>query len=94
MPKGWIHFSVEALHDDEEILFDFLEKEFSILEVDHSALETSNIVRLLLEAPGYEWFIPTIAAEVHNYFLEVERQEDDSLTFKVTLINEDETSTH
>lgn len=85
LPKGWIQFTVAALHETDETFFDFLEKEFNILEVDHSQLDTHGTVSLLLEDPQYRWFVPPIAGEIHTYSLHVQREADGTPIFKVTL---------
>jgi hypothetical protein len=45
---GTIRCTVEALHDDESVIFDLIEKDFKVLDVDHSELDY-GIVKLLLE---------------------------------------------
>jgi len=84
MPKGWISFTIEALHNSEEIVFDFLEENFEVLEVDHSMIETSSIVRLLLKDDKSKWFIPTVDGSIYDYFIEGSTIED-TFTFKVML---------
>lgn len=85
MPKGFIHFTVAALHDTQDLFFNFIEKEFKILEVDHSELETYDTVSLLLEDPECRWFVPSTTNEIHTYSIQVQRQVDGTHTFKVTL---------
>ncbi len=91
MPKGWISFTVEVLHNSEEVMFNFLEDNFEVLEVDHSMIETSSIVRLLLKDRKSKWFIPTVDGSIYNYFIEGSPIED-TFTFKVMLINETQTN--
>lgn len=93
MSKGWISFTVEALHNTEDVIFSFLEKEFNVLEVDHSELEVSNVVRLLLEDPNSKWFVPTVQDIPYEYLMAFEVV-DDIFNFKITLLNETKTDSN
>lgn len=86
MCKGWVHFTVEALHGETEDFFDFLEKEFTLLEVDHSELEQFGVVKLLLQDSQCRWFVPSILEEVHTYFLQAHRNEDSTIEFTVHVV--------
>lgn len=92
MSKGWIEFSVEALHEISTIIFDILEENFTILEVDHSTYESNNSVRLLLEDSSSSWFVPTVDGSVHEYVMILETHYNETWTeeeikFRIELIN-------
>lgn len=93
MCKGWISFTVEALHQTDDVFFSFLQTEFNFLEVDHSKLESLNVVRLLLEDTKSKWFIPTLDGSIYEYSMEVEVVEDVP-NFKITLLNETKTDSN
>lgn len=90
---GVVEFAVEALHEGENIFFDFIEENFKVVEVDHSNYETQGIIRMILEDISDKFlFLPTQGQPLRYTFLG-SRQEENTITFKV-LLNEPQTSTN
>jgi hypothetical protein len=74
--KGRISFSVEALHETDDIFFDFLEENFKIIEVDHSDYEIKKIVHLILQDKPDKFYFIHSEEPYYEYKLVVDKQGD------------------
>lgn len=70
---GIVEFTTEALHDTDDIFFNFIENNFKVLDIDHSDYETEGIIRMKLEDISDKfYFITPCCNEVYRYEIEVE----------------------
>lgn len=68
---GIVEFTTEALHDTDNIFFNFIENNFKVLDIDHSYYETEGIVRMTLEDISDKFYF-TPSTNILKYEIEVE----------------------
>lgn len=86
-PIGYVKCTIAALHELEEVLFQFIEDHFNIIDVDHSRLD-EEIVTLLLEdftdwglfelseIPLHYTFLASKDSDTEDYRITVEKVEN------------------
>jgi hypothetical protein len=82
--RGRISFTVEALHETNGLLFDFLDKNFKVIDIDHSDFEVSGIIHYTLEDISDQFHFIHSEPPYHLYTLVTEKV-GDSIKFRLEL---------
>ena len=82
--RGRISFTVEALHETNGLLFDFLDKNFKVIDIDHSDFEVNGIIHYTLEDISDQFHFIHSGAPYNKYKLSTDIV-DGEVNFRIEL---------